>query len=331
MRIVVDAMGGDNAPSAQIEAVVEAAHEYDAEFILVGKEDVINKELSKYTVNGKVSVVNASEVIEMAEEPVKAIKTKKDSSIAVAARMLKNKEADAMLSCGSTGAVLVAALLIVGRVKGVSRPAIATFLPGEKGPVMLTDMGANTNCKAANLVQFALMGNTYLKNVCKIKEPRIALMSNGTEPEKGDALTKEAHKLFKEQDFNFIGNVEGRDVMLGDADLIVCDGFVGNVILKTVEGMGKLIGNKLKSIFSGNIFSVLSALLVYKKIKAFKKRMDYREYGGAPLLGVLAPMVKGHGSSDKKAVMSAIRQTIEFASTDFAGILESELKKSGIE
>lgn len=330
MRIVVDAMGGDNAPSAQIEAVVEASGKYDAEFILVGIEDVINKELLKYTVNGKVSVVNASEIIEMSEEPVKAIKTKKDSSIVVAARMLKDKKADAMLSCGNTGAVLAAALLIVGRVKGVSRPAIATFLPGEKGPVMLTDMGANTNCKAENLVQFALMGNAYLKNVCKIKEPRIALMSNGTEPEKGDALTKEAHRLFLGKEFNFIGNVEGRDVMLGDADLIVCDGFVGNVILKTVEGMGKMIGNKMKSIFSGDVFSFLSALLVYKKINAFKKKMDYREYGGAPLLGVSAPVVKGHGSSDKKAVMSAIRQTIDFAGTDFAAILESELEKNCI-
>ena len=327
MRIVVDAMGGDNAPSAQIEAVAEASGMYDAEFILVGREAVIREELSKYNVRGRVSVVNADEVIEMAEEPVKAIKTKKDSSIVVAARMLKNKEADAMLSCGSTGAILAAALLIVGRVKGVARPAIATFLPGEKGPVMLTDMGANTNCKPENLLQFALMGNAYLKYVCKIKEPRIALMSNGAEPEKGDALTKEAHKLFVQQDFNFIGNAEGRDVMLGDADLIVCDGFVGNVILKTVEGMGKMIGNKMKSIFSGDIFSLLSALLVYNKIKAFKKKMDYREYGGAPLLGVLAPVIKGHGSSDKMAVMSAIRQTVEYAKTDFAKILENDLNK----
>lgn len=325
MKILLDAMGGDNAPAAQVSAAAEIASDLGAEIILVGREEEINKELSKYPELPGVSVVNAQEVIEMSEEPVAAVKNKKDSSLVVCANMLKENKADAMLSCGSTGALLAASLLIIGRVKGVIRPAIASFLPGKNGPVMLLDMGANTNSKPINLLQFALMGNIYLKNVIGINSPKVGLMSNGTEEGKGNALSKEAYELIKEANLNFAGNIEGRDVMNGDIDIIVCDGFVGNVILKTVEGMGQVIGRTLKDMFKGSIFSSLAALLVYKKIKAFKKKMDYREYGGAPLLGIAKPVVKGHGSSDKKAVIAALYQTKKIAETNFHDILRKEL------
>lgn len=317
MKIIVDAMGGDNAPYAPIKASVRAAKELDTEIVLVGKEQVIEKELSKYTYpQDKIHIVNADEVITNHEEPAKAVRSKKTSSVVVAANMLKKGEGDAMLSMGNTGALLAAGLLIVGRIKGILRPALATLLPTAKGPKLLIDAGANTNCKPENLMQFAIMGSIYMKNVLAIENPTVGLMSNGEEEGKGDELTKETFPLLKKASINFIGNIEGRDVMEGTADVITCDGFVGNVILKTVEGMGRVVSDRVKGIFKKNMFTRFGVLFVIGGLKEFKKAMDYREYGGAPLLGTKRPVIKGHGSSDSKAVFHAIVQAKRFVETN---------------
>ena len=327
MKIIIDAMGGDNAPQAPIEAAIKATQDFDINIILVGKEAVIENELSKYTYNKeRILIANADEIITNYEEPAKAVRAKKNASVVVAAKMLKDNEGDAMLSMGNTGALLAAGLLIVGRIKGILRPAIATLLPSAKGPKMLTDAGANTNCKSANLVQFALMGSIYMQGVMNIESPTVGLLSNGEEEGKGDDLTKQTYPLLKESNINFIGNVEGRDIMEGNADVTVCDGFVGNVVLKTVEGMGSVVGTMVKDMFLKNTISKIGALFVMKGIKAFKKKMDYREYGGAPLLGLKKPVIKGHGSSDAKAVYYAISQAIRFAQSGITEKIEKSIE-----
>lgn len=315
MKIIIDAMGGDNAPEAPVEAGCKASKELGVCIIFVGKREIIEQELKKHTY-GDVEIVNADDVISNHEEPAKAVRHKKNSSIVVAANLLKNGQGDALLSMGNTGALLASGLLIVGRIKGVLRPALAALLPSARGPKMLIDAGANTNCKAENLVQFAIMGSIYMKNVMRIPNPTVGLMSNGEEEGKGDELTKETYPLLKSAPVNFVGNIEGRDVMEGTADVITCDGFVGNVILKTVEGMGHVVGSKVKSIFTQSIITKLAAVFVMKGITDFKQAMDYREYGGAPLLGTKKPVIKGHGSSDAKAVYSAIKQAKRFVETN---------------
>lgn len=317
MKIIIDAMGGDNAPQAPVEAAAKASKELGAELVLVGKTDVIKDELSKYEYDKeKISIFNADEVISNYEEPVKAVKSKRNASVVVAAQMLKKGEGDALLSMGSTGALLTSGLLIVGRIKGISRPALATLLPSAKGPKMLIDAGANTKCKKENLLQFAIMGSIYMKNVLGIESPTVGLISNGEEEGKGDELTKETYPILKTAPVNFVGNIEGRDVMEGTTDVMVCSGFVGNVILKTVEGMGHVVSRNVKGIFTANVFRKIGALFVMKGINDFRKAMDYREYGGAPLLGTRRPVIKGHGSSDAKAVFSAIKQAIRFVETN---------------
>lgn len=314
IKVLIDAMGGDNAPYAPVEGAVRAAKELGVHAVLVGNEDVIKRELTKYSGYPKksISIAHAPDIITNHEEPAKAVRTKKGASVVVAANMLKNGEGDAMLSMGNTGALLASGLLIVGRIKGVLRPALGTVLPTAKGGKLLMDAGANTNCKPENLVQFGVMGSIYMKNVHKISTPKVGLISNGEEEGKGDELTKKTYPEMKKADFNFIGNIEGRDVMEGTADVMVCDGFVGNVILKTVEGMGHVIGNMVKGLFTKNIGTKIGALFVLNGVKKFKKSMDYREYGGAPLLGTKKPVIKGHGSSDATAVFNAIRQAKNF-------------------
>lgn len=317
MKIIIDAMGGDNAPQAPVEAAVKAVGELKVEIVLVGDTETIKNELSKYTYpQDKITIAHADEVVSNYDEPVKAVRTKKGASVVVAAEMLKKGEGDAMLSMGNTGALLAAGLLVVGRIKGVLRPALATLLPSAKGPKMLIDAGANTNCRPENLVQFGLMGSVYMKNVLGIENPTVGLMSNGEEEGKGDELTKETFPKMQKAPINFIGNIEGRDVMEGTADVITCDGFVGNVILKTVEGMGHVVSGKLKGIFIKSFLTKIGALFVMKGINEFKQSMDYREYGGAPLLGTKKPVIKGHGSSDSKAVFSAIYQAKKFVETN---------------
>ena len=326
MKIIIDAMGGDHAPAAPVEAGARATRELGVDIVLVGKRDVIERELAKYQFDkNRLEIVHADEVITNHEEPAKAVRAKKNASVVVAGRLLKEGKGDAMLSMGNTGALLATGLLIVGRSKGVSRPALATLLPTDKGPKLLIDAGTNTNCKDINLVQFAVMGSIYMKNVLDIDRPRVGLMSNGEEEGKGDALTKETYPLLQRAGLNFIGNIEGRDVMEGNADVITCDGFVGNVILKTVEGMGSVISKKVKGLFLKNMFTKIGSLFVAGGLKEFKKMMDYREYGGAPLLGVKKPVIKGHGSSDAKAAFSAIIQAKKFVETNVIQNIEGHI------
>ena len=326
MKIIIDAMGGDHAPQVPVEASVKAVKELGVDVVLVGKEEVIKEELSKYEYpQCMVEIVHADEIITNYEEPAKAVRSKKNSSIVIGANLLKDDKGDAFLSMGSTGAVLSAGLLIVGRIKGVLRPAIATLLPTAKGPKMLIDAGANTNCKSENLVQFAIMGSVYMHNVLGINNPTVGLISNGEEEGKGNDLTKSTFLQLKNAPVNFIGNIEGRDVMEGNADVMTCDGFVGNVILKTVEGMGHVVGSMVKGMFKKSIFTKIGALFVYKGINDFKKAMDYREYGGAPLLGTRKPVIKGHGSSDVKAAFNAIKQAEKFVSTKVIENIASKL------
>lgn len=332
MKILIDVMGGDNAPQAPICAAVKAANELDVHMVLVGDTDIIKEELKKYKYpDDKISMVHAPEVISNYEEPTKAVRQKKEASVVVAAQMLKKGEGDAMLSMGSTGALLTAGLLIVGRIKGILRPALATILPTGQGPKLLLDAGANTNCRPSNLVQFGIMGDAYMHNVHGIDIPKVGLVSNGEEEGKGDDLTKKTYPLLKNAPFNFIGNIEGRDIMEGNADVMVCDGFVGNVVLKTVEGMGHVISDMVKGIFKKNIITKLGALFVMGGIKEFKKAMDYREYGGAPLLGCKKPVIKGHGSSDTKAAFNAIRQAKLFVETGVIKEIEDNLSKINLE
>ncbi len=325
MKIIIDAMGGDNAPKAPVMAAVRAVKELGIGIVLVGRESEISKELQKYDYpHDMLETVNADDVITNYEEPTKAVRSKKNSSLVVAANMLKDNRGDAMLSMGNTGALLVAGLLIVGRIKGILRPALGTVLPAKKGPVMLIDMGANTNCRPQNIVQFAIMGSIYMKNVFGIADPSVGLLSNGEEEGKGDELTKKTYPYLKEAPLNFCGNVEGRDVMNGEVDVIACDGFVGNVVLKTVEGMGSFIGEAIKDMFTASIPAKIGALFAFGGIKKLRKRMDYREYGGAPLLGVNKPVIKGHGASDEKAVYSAIIQAKKTVETNIC----EDIKKS---
>lgn len=307
MRIAVDAMGGDNAPDCVVDAVVEVINNTDAGIILCGKESLLREKLSgrKYD-EERLEIVDCDDVISDHDEPVKAVKQKKTASMVVCARLLAEGKADAMLSAGNTGALLASGLLIVGRIKGVMRPALATLLPTAKGGKLLIDAGANTNCKPQVLAQFGVMGSLYMKKLMGIENPGVGLVANGAEEEKGTALVKDAHMLLKEADLNFIGNIEGRDIMEGVADVMVTDGFTGNVILKTIEGMGAVINRNIKAIFKGNIINMLGALCVFGGLKRFKKSMDYREYGGAPILGLKKLVVKGHGSSDKKAILKAL-------------------------
>ncbi len=314
MKIIIDAMGGDNAPEAPVRAGVQAASQLpDVEIVLVGREAVIKGELEKYSADkSKIEVVNAEDVISNYDEPARAVRGKKNASLVVAANLLKNGGGDALLSMGNTGALLSAGLLIVGRIKGVLRPAIGTLLPTDKGPKMLIDAGANTNCKPENLLQFAVMGDIYMNKVMGIDKPRVSILSNGEEEGKGDELVKAAYPLMKNAGFNFVGNMEGRDIMEGNADVFACDGFVGNVVLKTIEGMGSVVGKMIKELFTKSFATKIGAVFVLKGVKDFRKKMDYREYGGAPLLGTKKPVIKGHGSSDATAVFHAILQARKF-------------------
>ena len=315
IKVAVDAMGGDNAPVEPIKAAVEAVNENpDIRVVLVGKEEVIQSELKKYTYDPqRIEITNASEVIETGEPPVNAIRKKKDSSIVVGMNMVKHGEADAIISSGSTGAVLVGGQLIVGRIRGIERPPLAPLIPTEKGVALLIDCGANVDARASHLVQFAKMGSIYMENVVGIKNPRVGLVNIGAEEEKGNALVKETYPLLKEcKDINFIGNVEARDIPAGVCDVIVCEAFVGNVILKLYEGVGAALISKVKTGMMQNLRSKIGALLVKPALKATLKSFDASEYGGAPLLGLKGLVVKTHGSSKAVEITHSIIQCVQF-------------------
>ena len=320
MRIVVDAMGGDHAPHEIIKGSVQAVKDMEIEIVLVGLEETIRKHLRKYTFpEERIHIQNADEIINNEDSPTRAIKTKKNSSLVVGLKMLKKGQADAFLSAGNTGALLTGALLLLGRIKGVDRPALTPIIPTDTGCALLIDAGANTNCKPINFLQFGIMGTAYMYKVLGISKPRVGLLNIGAEEGKGNELTKSAYNLLKEAPINFSGNIEAREIPYGNIDVVVCDGFVGNVVLKLMEGMGLTIYANIKNIFTKNIFGYLAALIVKKGLRKFKKKMDYTEYGGAPLLGVNGAVIKAHGSSDAKAIYSAIRQAKKFVE---AGVLE---------
>ena len=314
-RIALDAMGGDNAPGEIVKGAVDALNKRrDIKIFLVGQEDIIQKELDKYTYEkSQIEIVHAQEVIEMAEPPVIAIRKKKDSSIVVALNMVKRGEADAFVSAGSSGAVLAGGQLIVGRIKGVERPPLAPVIPTKTGISLLIDCGANVDAKPSNLVQFAKMGSIYMEHVMGVENPRVAIVNIGAEEEKGNALVKATFPLLKEcQDINFIGSIEARDIPHGMADVIVCEAFVGNVILKLYEGVGSVLIHKVKQGMMTTLRSKIGALLVKPALKETLKSFDASEHGGAPLLGLKGLVVKTHGSSKAKEVTNSILQCVMF-------------------
>lgn len=315
VRIVVDAMGGDYAPEQPVKAAVEAVKEKEQiQVILTGKQEVIQQELSKYEYpKDRITVVHCSEVIETAEPPVVAIRKKKDSSIVVGMQMVRQKEADAFVSSGSSGAILVGGQVIVGRIKGVERPPLAPLIPTAKGVSLLIDCGANVDARSSHLVQFAKMGAVYMENVVGIKNPRVAIVNNGAEEEKGNALVKETFPLLKEcTGINFIGSIEARDIPAGYADVIVCEAFVGNVILKLYEGVGSTLISKVKEGMMTSLRSKIGALLVKPALKETLKTFDASEHGGAPLLGLKGLVVKTHGSASAVEQKNAIFQCLQF-------------------
>lgn len=314
-KVALDAMGGDNAPHEIIKGAIDAiGKRKDIKVFLVGQEEVIKKELENYTYEAEqVEVVNATEVIETAEPPVMAIRRKKDSSIVVAMNMVKKGEADAFVSAGSSGAILVGGQLIVGRIKGVERPPLAPLIPTDKGVSLLIDCGANVDARSSHLVQFAKIGSIYMENVMGIKNPRVAIVNIGAEEEKGNALVKETFPLLKAcEDINFIGSIEARDIPYGMADVIVCEAFVGNVILKLYEGVGAVLIKKVKAGMMTTLRSKIGALLVKPALKSTLKSFDASEHGGAPLLGLNGLVVKTHGSSKAQEVSNSIIQCVTF-------------------
>lgn len=326
--VALDAMGGDNAPVQIIKGAVDAVNGSDKVIVkVVGPEDVVKAELAKYTYDTeRIAVINASEVIETAEPPVMAIRRKKDSSLVVALNLVKNGEADAFVSAGSTGAVLVGAQLIVGRIKGIDRPPLAPVLPTAKGPSLLVDCGANVDARPDHLVKFARMGSIYMESVMGIKNPKVAIVNVGAEEEKGNALVKETMPLLREcKDINFIGSIESREIPAGGADVIVCDAFVGNCILKMFEGVGTTLIGELKASMLSSFRGKLGALLVKPSLKKVLKKYDASEYGGAPMIGLNGLVIKSHGSSDAKEIMNSIYQCISFVEADISGKIRESI------
>lgn len=322
VKVAVDAMGGDNAPGEIVKGAVEAIRaEKKIKVYLVGKEEQVKAELSKYTYpEEQVEVVNATEEIAMAEPPVAAIRSKKDSSIVKGLYLVREGKCDAFVSAGSTGAVLAGGQVIVGRSKGVERPPLAPLIPTEKGASLLIDCGANVDAKPSQLVQFAKMGSIYMENVMGIRNPRVGIVNIGAEEEKGNALVKETFPMLKEcSDINFIGSIEARDIPAGAADVVVCEAFVGNVVLKLYEGVGATLIKKVKGGMMVNLRSKIGALLVKPALKQTLKAFDLEQYGGAPLLGLKGLVVKTHGSSKSVEIKNTILQCVTFKEQDING------------
>lgn len=315
VKVAVDAMGGDFAPAEMVKGAVDAAMlRKDIKIYLIGQQELITKELAKYSDQGtQIQVIHAPEKIETAEPPVMAIRKKKQSSIVLGMNMVKEKKADAFVSAGSSGAILVGGQVIVGRIKGVERPPLAPLIPTAQGVSLLIDCGANVDARASHLVQFAKMGSIYMENVLQVKNPRVAIVNIGAEEEKGNALVKETFPLLKNcPDINFVGSIEARDIPSGQADVIVCEAFVGNVILKLYEGVGATFLSLVKQGMMETVRSKAGALLVKPALKKTLKAFDASQYGGAPLLGLNGLVVKTHGSSKAKEVTNSIIQCVTF-------------------
>jgi len=313
LTIAIDAMGCDDGPSVVVDGALQASVVFpEVKLILVGKEDVINHELTKHRANTQISVLHASEVITPDEMPTSAIRQKKDSSLVVGLKAVKEGHANGFVSAGSTGALLTGATVIIGRKQGIERPALGTPIPTSKGFTLLLDCGANMDCKPSYLTQFGEIGADYMEKALGVKNPKVGLINVGVEEEKGNAAAKEAYILLKESGLNFVGNVEAREIPAGMVDVAVCDGFVGNIVLKFMEGLSKTMMGMIKEELYATTLSKLGALMAKGAFKNIKKRFDYREVGGAPFLGLKSLVVKAHGSSDAFAMKNAIIKCIEF-------------------
>jgi glycerol-3-phosphate acyltransferase PlsX len=332
MKIIIDAMGGDNAPLEIIKGAQLAVEKYGVEVILTGKGEEILKCLEESGISGlpeNVEVNNCDEVITMEEDPVSAVRKKRDSSMVIGLEMLKNGEADAMVSAGSTGALLTGATLYTKRIQGIRRAALAPYIPCRGGGVLLVDCGANVECTPEYLLQFAFMGSFYMKKLRGIESPRVGLVNNGAEPTKGTTLQKEAYALLSKADgegrINFVGNVEAKDVPMGACDVAVCDGFTGNILMKGFEGIAKFMMGELKGILMKNTKTKLGAMLIKNDLKDLKKLMDADEVGGTALLGISKPVIKAHGSSDAKAICSAVGQAITTVNTGVVDLIRENI------
>ncbi len=331
MKIIIDAMGGDHAPGAVIEGCVEAVKSLGIQLILVGKEEEIKRELDRCNYIGKeIEIVHADQVIDGGEDPILAIK-KKDSSMRVALSLLKEGKGDAVVSAGNTGALIAGSTILLKRIPGVRRAALAPIMPASKGCFILVDAGANSECTAGFLKQFAIMGSIYMESIMGIERPRVKLVNVGLEENKGPELVTQAHALLKELPIRYEGFIEGRDIPQGEADVVVCDGFTGNVILKFMEGMGITFADMMKQMFLKNLCTKMAAFAVKDGIRSFKKTMDYTEYGGAPVLGVSKPVIKAHGSSNGKAFYHAIRQAKKLTENRLVDVIAENIQQYGME
>ncbi|ALP03058.1 Phosphate acyltransferase [Clostridioides difficile] len=304
MKIVIDGMGGDNAPKSNVEGAVNAIKEYQVDLIITGDKDLLEKEFSNYEFDrNKLEIVHTTEIIENEDKPVKAIRSKKDSSMVVALNLVKEGKADAIISAGNTGALLAGGLFVVGRIKGIDRPCLCSAIPNVKrGMTLIADCGANADCKPKNLVEFAAMSNIYSRKVLGLENPKVALANVGLEEGKGNDLVKRSYEEIKKLDLNFIGNVEAREVINAYTDIIICDGFTGNILLKSAEGVALSVMSLIKETFMASTKSKIGALLIKDDLRKLKSFIDYSEYGGAPLLGLNGGVIKAHGSSDAKAI-----------------------------
>ena len=331
IKIAIDAMGGDYAPEQQVKgATIALAKQKDLFLYLCGDKDALETELAKYKYDkSRVEIVPTTEIITNEEEPAKAVKSKKDSSTVVAFRLVKEGKADGVVSSGSTGAVLTAGVLLLGRIKGISRPGLCPGLPNAEGGItLLCDCGANLECKPVNLVHFALMGTAYAKAAYGIENPTVGLLNNGTEDHKGDLMHQEANQLLKETvGIEYIGNVEGREIMLGGANVVVADGYTGNIAIKSIEGTGKAVGKIMKKEFKRNIFTMLGALIVSGIVGKIKKGLDYEKCGGAMMLGLSKVVVKGHGNSKANGFAVCIGQAADAVRGDMVGKISEMLEE----
>ena len=331
IKIAIDAMGGDYAPGQQVKgATIALAKQKDLFLYLCGDKDAVEAELAKYKYDkSRVEIVPTTEIITNEEEPAKAVKSKKDSSTVVAFRLVKEGKADGVVSSGSTGAVLTAGVLLLGRIKGISRPGLCPGLPNAEGGItLLCDCGANLECKPVNLVHFALMGTAYAKAAYGIENPTVGLLNNGTEDHKGDLMHQEANQLLKETvGIEYIGNVEGREIMLGGANVVVADGYTGNIAIKSIEGTGKAVGKIIKKEFKRNIFTMLGALIVSGIVGKIKKGLDYEKCGGAMMLGLSKVVVKGHGNSKANGFAVCIGQAADAVRGDMVGKISEMLEE----
>lgn len=334
VSVALDVMGGDNAPGQIVKGAVDAVNIDNGIFVyLVGRQELIKEELSKYTYNNEqIEVVDARDVIETGEAPVMAVRRKKDSSLVKALTMVKEKKADAFVSAGSSGAILVGGQVIVGRLKGVERPPMAPLIPTAKGVSLIVDSGANVDSRATFLVQWAKMGSIYMENVLGIKNPKVAIVNVGVEEEKGNQLVKEAYPMLKEcKDINFVGSIEARDIPNGNADVIVCDAFVGNVILKLYEGLGKTLIGKVKGAMMSSLKTKIGALLIKGALKDTMKSFDATEYGGAPLIGLNGLVVKTHGNAKAKEIKNSLIQCKKFKESNISEKIMESINSANLE